>query len=69
MAWSGKIFPHSPKGWLAVTNKDLRSYRVPVDRIIGGVEIENDLLGGGFVRLDEDIHEQSLDRRRSCAIL
>ena len=22
IAWSGKIFPHSPNGWLAVTSKD-----------------------------------------------
>jgi hypothetical protein len=30
IAWSGKILPHSPNGWLAVTSKDRRSYWAPM---------------------------------------
>jgi len=40
------------------------AFLVAVDRIVGGVEIEDDLPGCRLVRLDEDIHEQPLDGRR-----
>jgi hypothetical protein len=38
-----------------------------VDRIIGGVEIENDLLGRFGVRLEEHLAKQGLDRGRIMA--
>ena len=34
-----------------------------VHRIVGGIEIEDDPLRRGSVRLQEDVHEQALDRR------
>jgi hypothetical protein len=34
-----------------------------VQRVVGGVEIENDLLWRRSVRLDEEIDQQPLDRR------
>ena len=34
-----------------------------VQRIVGGVEIEDDLLGRGAVRIEEELDEQPLDRR------
>ncbi len=39
-------------------------FLVTMDRIVGGVEIEDDLLGRPLVRLQEEGHEQPLDRRR-----
>jgi hypothetical protein len=45
------------------------SLLVPVDRIVGGVEIEDDLLGCGLVRCHEEVHKQPLDRRRIVADL
>jgi hypothetical protein len=35
-----------------------------VQRVIGGVEIEGDPLGRGLVRLEKEVDEQALDRRR-----
>ena len=32
-----------------------------MQRIVGGIQIERDLLGGGLVRLQEDVDEQLLD--------
>jgi len=40
-----------------------------VHRVIGGVEIEHDLLGRGGVRLAEQVDEQGFDRRRIVADL
>ena len=42
---------------------------MPVHRIIGGIEIENDLLRCAPVRLQEQLHQQRLDRRRIVADL
>ena len=42
-------------------------FLVSVDRIIGGIEIENNLLGGLGMRLDEQLPEQGLDRGRIMA--
>src|SRR5437868_3451190 len=38
MAGSGKIFPHSPKGWLAVMSNERRSYRALVQPNIPGTQ-------------------------------
>jgi hypothetical protein len=35
---------------------------VPVDRVVGGIQIEHDPRGRPLMRLDEQIHEQALDR-------
>jgi hypothetical protein len=40
-----------------------------VQRIVGRVQIEDDPLGRGLVRLEEQLDEQSLDRRRIVADL
>ncbi len=40
-----------------------------MQRIVGGVEVENDLLGRRLVRLEEKVDEQALDRRRVVADL
>ena len=37
---------------------------MPVQRVVGGVEIEDDLLRRSLVRLQEQRHRQRLDRRR-----
>ena len=42
---------------------------VAVQRIVGGVEVENDLLGRRAVRLQEDIDEDALQRLRVVADL
>src|SRR5215207_1141261 len=41
-------------------------FLVAMDRVVGGVEIENDLLGRALVRLQEQVDEQSFDR---CAVV
>jgi len=38
---------------------------VPVQRVIGRVEVENDLLRRRGVRLEEEIDKQAFDRRPS----
>ncbi len=40
---------------------------MPVQRHVGGVEVEDDLSGRRAVRLQEQVHEQRLDRRRLVA--
>jgi hypothetical protein len=40
------------------------SLLMPVQRVVGGVEIEDDLLRRSLVRLQEQCHGQRLDRRR-----
>ena len=45
------------------------AFLMPVQRIVGGVEIEDDLLRRSLVRLQEQIDEQRLDRRRVMADL
>ena len=40
------------------------SFLVAVHRVVGGVEIEHDLLGWPAMRLEEQVDEQRLDRRR-----
>jgi hypothetical protein len=42
---------------------------MPVQRVVGGVEIENDPLGRRLVRLEEEGDEQALDRHRVVADL
>src|SRR5918994_322008 len=42
---------------------------MPVQRVIRGVEVENDLLGRGPVRLEEQVDEQPFDRRAVMADL
>ena len=46
------------------------AFLVAVQRIIGGIEVEDDLLGRRLVRLEEEVDEQALDRApdrgRSC---
>ncbi len=45
------------------------AFLVAMQRIVGGVEVENDLLGRRLVRLEEKVDEQALDRRRVVADL
>ena len=45
------------------------AFLMAVQRVVGGVEVENDLLGRPGVRLEEEIDEQRLDRRRVVADL
>ena len=42
---------------------------MPVQGVVGGIEIENDPLGRRLVRLEEQGDEQTLDRRRVVADL
>jgi hypothetical protein len=45
------------------------AFLVAVQRIIGRVEVENDLLGRRLVRLEEQVDEQAFDRRAVVADL
>ena len=45
------------------------AFLVAVQRIVGGIEIEDDLLGRLVMGIEEDIDEQCLDRRRVVADL
>ena len=45
------------------------AFLVPVQRIIRGIEVEDDLLGRRLVRLEEEVDEQALDRRPVMADL
>ena len=45
------------------------AFLVAVQRIIRGVEVENDLLGRRLVRLEEQVDEQPFDRRAVMADL
>jgi hypothetical protein len=45
------------------------AFLVAMQGIVGGVEVENDLLGRRLVRLEEQGDEQSLDRGRVVADL
>ena len=45
------------------------AFLMAVQRIVGGVEVEDDLLGRPGVRLEEEVDEQRLDRRRVVADL
>ena len=45
------------------------AFLMAVQRIVGGVEVEHDLLGRLRVRLEEEVDEQRLDRRRVVADL
>ena len=45
------------------------AFLVPVQAIIRGIEVEDDLLGRRLVRLEEEFDEQALDRRRVMADL
>ena len=45
------------------------AFLMAVQRIVGGVEVEDDLLGRPVVRLEEEVDEQALDRRGVMAIL
>ena len=40
------------------------AFLMAVQRVVGGVEVENDLLGHPCMRLEEEVDEQGLDRRR-----
>ena len=44
-------------------------FLLAVQRIVGGVEIEHDLLGSALMRLEEQIDQQRLDRHRIWLIL
>ena len=45
------------------------AFLMAVQRVVGGVEVEDDLLGRPCVRLEEEVDEQRLDRRRVVADL
>jgi hypothetical protein len=45
------------------------AFLIAMQRIVGRVEIENDLFGRPWVRLEEEVDEQGLDRRRVVADL
>jgi hypothetical protein len=45
------------------------AFLMPVQRVVGGIEVENDLLGWRLVRLEEEGDEQALNRRRVVADL
>jgi len=45
------------------------AFLVAVQRVVGRVEVENDLFGRLGVGLDEDVDKQGLDRRRVVADL
>ena len=45
------------------------AFLVAVQRIVGGIEIENDLRRRPSMRLHEEIDEKHLDRRRIVAYL
>ena len=45
------------------------AFLMTVQRIVGGIQIENDLLGGAMMRVQEHIDKQLLDRRRIVADL
>ena len=40
------------------------AFLLAVDRIVGGVEVEHDLLGRPRMRIEEDVHEQRFQARR-----
>ena len=42
---------------------------VPVQRVIGGIEIQHDLGGRGGRGIQKQLDEEPLDRRPSCVIL
>jgi hypothetical protein len=44
-------------------------FLVPVQRVVRGVEVEDDLFGPRPVRLEEQVDEQAFDRAGSCPIL
>ena len=39
------------------------AFLVAVQRVVGGIEVENDLLGRRLVRFEEEVDEQAFDRR------
>ena len=39
------------------------AFLMAVQRVVGGVEVEDDLLGRPVVRLEQQVDEQGLDRR------
>jgi hypothetical protein len=43
------------------------AFPMAVQRVVGGVEVENDLLGRPCMRLEEEVEEQGLDRHRVMA--
>ena len=43
------------------------SLLVPVQRVVGGVQIEDDLLRRACVRIEKEIDKDPLDRRRICS--
>ena len=47
------------------------AFLIAVQRVVRGVEVEDDLLGRPVVRLEQQVDEQGLDRRgldvRSCS--
>ena len=45
------------------------AFLVAMQRIVGGIEIEDDLFGGLLVGVEEEIDEQAFDRRRVMADL
>ena len=45
------------------------AFLMAVQRIIGGIEVEDDLPGRRLVRLEEEVDEQALDRRAVMADL
>ena len=45
------------------------SFLLAVDRVVGGVEVEDDLTGRRLVRFCEQVDEQPLDRRGIVADL
>ena len=45
------------------------AFLMAVQRVVGRVEVEDDLLGRLCVRLEEEVDKQGLDRRRVVAIL
>jgi len=43
------------------------AFLMAVQRVVGGVEVENDLFGRPCMRLEEEVDEQGFDRRRVMA--
>ena len=40
------------------------TFLLAVDRVVGGVEVEHDLLRRSLVAIEEDVHEQCFQARR-----
>jgi hypothetical protein len=53
----------------AVVAVEEPAFLLAVERIVRGVEVEHDLLRSAFVRFEEELDEQRLDRCRAVADL